>query len=329
MIWSPDGQSSPTNASIQGAPGSKSLKISYEPQRSISWPSRAASLKTSPWQQLWARWSRGAESGTTLPSTSPAKVTAHRLWRRWILQKFLKLWKWKSWRVETCHQWEENPAMAQQSGAEVQPLGSMLENSQAMEELKRKAGWLSLFTRRFHFLVRFLFFMNMGTNLQRNSIVWHADASASTEDNGKRAISLNIFPLKGEKHTEKGNSSTRYLSWHTHTHRHTLYLPLNLTHIQTHTICALHPGLWNRQQREGHQRDNTIGKALQRVMINLCVCVRLSVSMCVCVCVCVCPCPKEKANGFISFCDSNDMEALWFSLQVCVCAHTHTCQRVK
>lgn len=88
--------------------------------------------------------------------------------------------------------------------------------------------------------------------------------------------------------------------------KNTLYLTLHLTHTKTHKhihpICPLHPRHWNRQQREGHQRDNTIGKALQRVMINLCVSL--------CVYVCVCPCPKEQANGFISFCDSNDMEAL-------------------
>lgn len=88
--------------------------------------------------------------------------------------------------------------------------------------------------------------------------------------------------------------------------KNTLYLTLHLTHTKTHKhihpICPLHPRHWNRQQREGHQRDNTIGKALQRVMINLCVSL--------CVYVCVYPCPKEQANGFISFCDSNDMEAL-------------------
>lgn len=95
------------------------------------------------------------------------------------------------------------------------------------------------------------------------------------------------------------------------THTHCISLGISQTH--THPICPLHPRHWNRQQREGHQRDNTIGKALQRVMINLCMCV----------CVCVCSCPKEQANGFISFCDSNDMEALWFHYKsMCVCPRT-------
>lgn len=38
---------------------------------------------------------------------------------------------------------------------------------------------------------------------------------------------------------------------------------------------------------------------------------------------CVRPRPKEQANGFISFCDSNDMEGLCdFIMSVCVCPRT-------
>lgn len=41
------------------------------------------------------------------------------------------------------------------------------------------------------------------------------------------------------------------------THNLTQHLP----NTHKHTICPIHPRLWNRQQREEHQRDNTIGKA--------------------------------------------------------------------
>lgn len=126
----------------------------------------------------------------------------------------------------------------------------------------------------------------------------------SDSERGQRETCLSILRtslnIGFQKVKKRVKSATVYfhLTSETHTHTHTQYLTLNLTHTPK-TICALHPRLWNRQQR-----DNTIGKALQRVMINLCVSA--------CVCVCVSPCPREKANGFISFCDSNDMEALWF-----------------